>query len=880
VSTTRSQPDRQAIAEHLAALHQCAAEAHGVLVLASFGEDPMTGTALAPLVEHVAIGDVEKMTDCAMEWSAHPHRNVYAPLVVMRADLAPGNKGGETDIVAGLGLVADFDDADAIQWPTRSPITPTAILETSPGRFQLVYLFSAPMDPVTAKGLARRLQAHTGCDFGTKDLSHVWRISGTLNWPNKRKLDAGRSPDPSLVVEVPGGSSAVIDATALDTALPVLPPPVNNTTSHRPAQPVEADDRTLLDRMLHASNGAKIQALWDGDWKGAGYPSQSEADSALAFHLAFYCGRDASRVDRLFRQSALFRDKWDTRRGDSTYGADTIAQACAGCTGTYRESRPAKPEEASPDGPDAPPVEPTDGTNEHAPQDLLELDGDIGDLDEITRRAWAAIHTGNTPPLLFLYGSAPSRIEKDDEEQQLRLVPLTPDRLRFHAAKLARWTKLKPVPFTKKADWRRVECRPPMDVIFNMLAAPEIPLPILSRIVEVPVFAAGGTLVQRPGYDAKAQLYYQPYDAAITVSIPTDPTPADLATAKARLDDVLSDFPFVSQADRTHAIALAVVPFVRDLIDGPTPLHVAEAASPGSGKNLLVEAVLSPSVGRRIGVIAEAREDDEWRKRLTARLREGYPITLIDNLSRPLDSGTVSTVLTARRWEDRLLGKNETIAIPVRTIFVCTANNPVLSMEIARRAIRIRLDPKMDRPWLREGFRHADLRAFVEQERPALIVAVLTLVQGWLQAGRPQPAAKPLGAFESWSTIVGGIVEFAGYPHFLGNALEFYEAADSEGQIWRLFVSSWWDTYRDRTVSAKDLFDIAVGLDGFSFGRASSEQGQRTVLGHSLKKHRDQIVGDFRIELAGTYGSGAQWRLQPVAVSPPEAEPVENITLL
>jgi hypothetical protein len=531
----------------------------------------------------------------------------------------------------------------------------------------------------------------------------------------------------------------------------------------------------------------------------------------------------------------------------------TLCQAA----GRYDNTTNAHPPEPTPTAP--------------APSDNRpELDCDIGDLDESTRQAWGVIQTGNAPPQLFLYGSVPSRIELDEDGRSLRIIELTADRLRYHAAQQARWTK------TKKR--QRVECRPPMDVIKNLLAAPEIPLPILSRIVEVPVFSDRGTLVQRPGYDAEARLYYQPYSAKMTtVSISAEPTADEVATAKARLDDLIRDFPFVSDADTAHAVALALVPFVRDLIDGPTPLHMAEAACPGSGKTLLIEAVLYPSVGTRIGAIAEARDDDEWRKRLTARLREGCPVTLIDNLSRPLDSGTVSAVLTARRWEDRLLGKTETIAVPVRSIFVCTANNPVLSMEIARRSIRIRLDPKMDRPWLRNGFRHPDLRGFIEQERPALIAALLTLVQAWMKAGRPKPAAPALGSFESWSNIVGGIVEFAGYKDFLGNALEFYEAADSEGAIWRLFVSSWWDTYQGRTVSVKELFDIATEIDGFHLGRGSSERGQRTVLGHSLKKHRDQIVSCFRITEAGTYGNGMQWRLQSVVV--PSPEPVEAITL-
>jgi putative DNA primase/helicase len=270
----------------------------------------------------------------------------------MRSDLAPGSKGGENAIVAVLGLVCDFDDPQATQWETRTPITPTAILETSPGRFQAFYLFSTSLDPMRAKDQAARLQAYDQCDFGRKDLSHVWRIGGTLNWPNKKKLDAGRSPDPYLVTEVSGGCNTVTDPAALDAALPVLAPPVTRP-SPRPTRPIEADDQALVDKMLNAANSAKIRALWNGDWSA--YPTQSEGDLALCCHLAFWSGRDEIRMDRLFRRSGLMRDKWDSLRGDTTYGVETIALACAGCTETYSETRPARPitkADATSPGPD------------------------------------------------------------------------------------------------------------------------------------------------------------------------------------------------------------------------------------------------------------------------------------------------------------------------------------------------------------------------------------------------------------------------------------------------------------------------------------------------------------------------------------------------
>jgi len=100
------------------------------------------------------------------------------------------------------------------------------------------------------------------------------------------------------------------------------------------------DDAALLDKASKASNGAIFEALWRGDTSGHGGDASS-ADMALCGLLAFWTGGDASAVDRLFRQSGLMRDKWDTRRGDTTYGAATVATAVANCKEFYSGRKPA-----------------------------------------------------------------------------------------------------------------------------------------------------------------------------------------------------------------------------------------------------------------------------------------------------------------------------------------------------------------------------------------------------------------------------------------------------------------------------------------------------------------------------------------------------------
>ena len=74
--------------------------------------------------------------------------------------------------------------------------------------------------------------------------------------------------------------------------------------------PVTIDDRELLERAMAARNGAAFRDLWEGRWEHR-YSSQSEADLALCSMLAFWTGNDPARIDRSFRASELYRDKWE-----------------------------------------------------------------------------------------------------------------------------------------------------------------------------------------------------------------------------------------------------------------------------------------------------------------------------------------------------------------------------------------------------------------------------------------------------------------------------------------------------------------------------------------------------------------------------------------
>lgn len=90
-------------------------------------------------------------------------------------------------------------------------------------------------------------------------------------------------------------------------------------------QPVSLGDIELLSIIMQSKQGPKFSKLWAGKWN-PDYPSQSEADLALCSILAFFTGNDVPRMSQLFRQSGLYRDKWDKPHNGNkeTYGEMTI----------------------------------------------------------------------------------------------------------------------------------------------------------------------------------------------------------------------------------------------------------------------------------------------------------------------------------------------------------------------------------------------------------------------------------------------------------------------------------------------------------------------------------------------------------------------------
>lgn len=98
----------------------------------------------------------------------------------------------------------------------------------------------------------------------------------------------------------------------------------------------------LWERMFSSKNGGNIKDLFQGHLINGDH---SSTDMALCNHLAFWTDKDASKMDSMFRESSLLREKWDKQHsGDGrTYGQMTIETAILATPSTISDFEP--PEE-------------------------------------------------------------------------------------------------------------------------------------------------------------------------------------------------------------------------------------------------------------------------------------------------------------------------------------------------------------------------------------------------------------------------------------------------------------------------------------------------------------------------------------------------------
>lgn len=315
----------------------------------------------------------------------------------------------------------------------------------------------------------------------------------------------------------------------------------------------------------------------------------------------------------------------------------------------------------------------------------------------------------------------------------------------------------------------------------------------LHRIARVPFVRADGTICQDNGYDVESRTLLVAGAGVGELHVPAEPTGDELARAvKLIREEWLVDFfaEMPGDADRANAVALALTPFVRGLVD-VVPLAVVDGIGMGTGKNLFADVALAiPATGAPLEPLNWSSEDEENRKQITSAFIDGADVFVFDE-AHHLHGAALARALTSAYWKDRKLGYNQMLGFPNMVTWVSLGNNVRVEGDITRRVYRIAIRPDHPNPQDRpeNDFRQPRIREWTRANRGEVVQALLTLIRSWYAAGQPA-AGRPVsfGSFERWERVVGGILAHAGFEGFLTNTKQWRAETSFEGQYWAKHV--------------------------------------------------------------------------------------------
>jgi len=196
----------------------------------------------------------------------------------------------------------------------------------------------------------------------------------------------------------------------------------------------------------------------------------------------------------------------------------------------------------------------------------------------------------------------------------------------------------------------------------------------------------------------------------------------------------------------------------------------------------------------------------------------------------------------------------------------------VLSADGVRRCLHIRLEPQVEKPEERTGFKIDNLVRHVRKHHSDLVCDALTILRAYHVAGRPSFGLKPWGSFEEWSDLVRNAVYWVlGVDCDTRDALAVRSdtTRGSQGALVHGLVSQFgtnpftteevWAIYSSQSPQHRNLIDALEELN------ANPKGINPKSLGRLLLRTYNTVHGGWRLDLQDVKRAGSRvWILRKV----------------
>lgn len=413
----------------------------------------------------------------------------------------------------------------------------------------------------------------------------------------------------------------------------------------------------------------------------------------------------------------------------------------------------------------------------------------------------------------------------------------------------------------KKGNW--VRCDPPARHISILYDSREYQhlLPLVG-VARQPYFReSDDKLIMVPGYDKKSKIFgvFDPQQ----YEIPSDLTKETARAAMDLLEDLLTEFHFVSPADKAAALSAMFTATVRPTLSYAPAYHV-RAPVFGSGKTYLCELIGAFAGPGRNSKVSYPRTSDEATKSILSLLLTNPAVIEFDDMDSDwTPHGVIMRMITAEQITDRILGRSKTATVSTRTLFLGSGNNVGPIRDLSRRVLTIHVDPRTATP-ATMSYKKNPLPK-VRQQRARYVAAVLTIILSWRECGSPQTKGENIVTFDgAWSQYCRQPLMWLGHPDpatALLNQVKHDPDAEAIGRL----MSEWYRVFGSSPTTLRKAIETAFSeedlLDAFKeFPIEERGNINRSKLGWILKKNANRIVNGFEFQKTKADGRNA-WRV-------------------
>jgi hypothetical protein len=422
--------------------------------------------------------------------------------------------------------------------------------------------------------------------------------------------------------------------------------------------------------------------------------------------------------------------------------------------------------------------------------------------------------------------------------------------------------------YSEKLGW--IRCDPPTRHTSLLHDAKEFRyLPPLAGVVRQPYFReSDGELVMEAGYDKGSKMFgvFDPRQFAIP-----EPTIDAARKALALLEDLLTEFRFLTPTDKAAALSAFHTAVVRATLPHAPAYHVKAPVS-GSGKSFLNEvtgAFAGPGLNTKVSYPVSS---EEATKSVLSLLLKNPAVIDYDDMSTDwVPHSVLLRALTAEKITDRILGYSNTATVSTRSLFLGSGNNVGPVRDMSRRVLTINLDPRCATPATIKY--HGNPLDKVRQNRGKYVAAVLTIIRAYQACGSPKTPCEDIVTFGGkWSDYCRQPLMWLGYPD-PATALIEQVTHDPDAEILGKLMLEWHRAFRSVPTTVRkavekapfehpDLYDA---LREFPI----EERGNinHSKLGWILKKNANRIVGGMEFQRDEADGRTA-WKVVVVKSGP------------